>query len=185
MAENEINSGKTWHYDVVWYGPYDYDAENEVELPPIHRNNVLYMICGTHGLYGKNVPLYIGKTIRGVNSRIPEHSWIGDEPDPVKVYTACIGEFVSWEKNAVVEEYPPLDNAIITQIEALLIYVHQPVYNRQAKGGTIRFNGHISVFNTGRRSTLYPEVSTRRWIGDKVLLAQEARLAVDSDAENI
>jgi hypothetical protein len=169
-----MNNTETSHYDVIWYGPYDYDIENEVNLPDIHPNNVLYMICGTHGLYGKNVPLYIGKTIQGVNSRIPQHGWIADEPDPVKVYTACIGEFVSWEYNSSCEEYKPLSNSVISQVESLLIYVHQPVYNRQSKQGNIRFDSHISVFNTGRRSTLYPEVSTRRWIGDAVLMAQGA-----------
>lgn len=157
-------------YDVHWYGPYKYDPENEIYLPNIHSNNVLYMICGTHGLYGKSVPLYIGKTEQGVEARLSQHKWINSEPDPVQVYTACIGEFVSWEHSSSVEEYNPdeLEEQIITQIESLLIYVHQPVYNRQSKQGGIKFNNHISVFNTGRRSTLLPEVSTLRWIGDEV-----------------
>jgi hypothetical protein len=179
----KLTQQETLHYDVTWYGPYEYDPENDVDLPGIHENNVLYMICGTHGLYGKNVPLYIGKTIQGVNSRIPQHSWIAEEPDPVKVYTACIGEFISWDHNSKIDAYPPLSNSIITQIEALLIYVHQPVYNRQAKQGNIRFDSHISVFNTGRRSTLYPEISTRRWIGDQVLSAQEPSLSIEPKQE--
>ena len=46
-------------FDVFWEGPYEAD-----KLGDIHQNYVLYVICGTHGLYGRNVPLYIGKTVR-------------------------------------------------------------------------------------------------------------------------
>lgn len=156
------------HYDVCWYGPYEYDPDNDVLLPEIHVNNVLYMICGTHGLYGRNVPLYIGKTEQSIFTRISQHSWLSEEPDPVKIYTACIGEFASWKNNLEVEEYPPLATRIIEQVESLLIYVHQPVYNSKSKLGNNRFDSHMSLFNTGRRGTLYPEVSTLRWIGDEV-----------------
>lgn len=93
-----MNAIAVKHYDVCWYGPYNYDPDNELQLPDIHHNNVIYMICGTHGLYGKNVPLYIGKTEQSIRTRILQHSWIVEEPDPVKIYTACIGEFSSWKK---------------------------------------------------------------------------------------
>ena len=156
------------YYDVCWYGPYDYDPESGVRLPDIHTNNVLYMICGTHGLYGRSVPLYIGKTEQGIRERIAQHKWISEEPDPVKIYTACIGEFLSWKENMTIEEYPPLDSRLIEEIESLLIYVHQPVYNHRSKYGGSRFSFHLTVFNTGHRGPLYPEVSTLRWIGDEV-----------------
>ena len=55
-------------FDVWWDGPYDADA-----LDGVHDNCVLYMICGTHGLYGRNVPLYLGMTLRNLSKRISEH----------------------------------------------------------------------------------------------------------------
>ena len=126
------------------------------------------MICGTHGLYGRNVPLYIGKTEQSIQTRISQHSWLNEEPDPVKIYTGCIGEFFSWKKYYEIEEYPPLSTRVIEQVESLLIYAHQPVYNNKSKLGNNRFESHMLVFNTGRRSTLYPEVSTLRWVDDEV-----------------
>lgn len=123
-------------------------------------------------MYGKNVPLYIGQTNEGIGVRISQHNknWLEDEPDPVQIYTACIGKLHSWEHNSTQEEYAKgaLEDHVISEIESLLIYVHQPVYNRQCKQGSIKFKEHITVFNTGRRSTLYPEVSTLRWVGDSV-----------------
>ena len=116
-------------YEVYWYGPYDPDS-----LEDVHSNNVLYMICGTHGLYGRNVPLYIGKTERSIQARLNEHrTWIEDEPDPVKVYTAVIGKFMSWLHNSSIVEYLPLDRSVIEAVESLLIYSHQPVYNQPQK----------------------------------------------------
>ena len=69
------------YFDVHWDGPFDPEA-----LENVHGDSVLYMVTGTHGLYGRNVPLYIGKTERSIVSRLAEHSWIWNEPDPVKIY---------------------------------------------------------------------------------------------------
>src|SRR5208283_1307662 len=74
-------------FDANWDGPHEAD-----NLGDIHQNYVLYMICGTHGLYGRNVPLYIGTTDRSIESRIGEQKWIADEPDPVRIYVAVIGK---------------------------------------------------------------------------------------------
>lgn len=148
-------------YEVYWYGPYDPDC-----LENVHPNNVLYMICGTYGLYGRNVPLYIGKTERSIQARLNEHhTWIEDEPDPVKVYTAVIGKFLSWSHNSNIEEYPPLDRSVIEAAESLLIYSHQPVYNQRSKARADQLFREIRLFNTGHRSTLYPEISGRYYVG--------------------
>lgn len=158
---NEVAT-PTKYYEAYWDGPHDVK-----DLQTVHGNNVLYMICGTHGLYGRNVPLYIGKTEQKVHDRINQHSgWINDEPDPVKVYVACIGEFYSWSENEKIESYPPPLSGLIEQIESLLIYAHQPVYNTRSKQGNFQSVPPITVFNTGHRSTLYPEVSSLRWLGD-------------------
>lgn len=153
----------TEYFESYWDGPYDVS-----ELDEVHSNNVLYLICGTHGMYGRNVPLYIGKTEQEVKRRIAQHDyWLREEPDPPKVYVACIGSFSSWKENALLLEYPPLDRETIESVESLLIYAHQPVYNAKSRQGNIRLRNHFVVFNTGRRGTLYPEVSSLRWLSDK------------------
>ncbi len=146
-------------YDVHWDGPYGPD-----ELGEVDANYVLYMICGTHGLYGRNVPLYVGKTQREVSKRLREHKWIDNEPDPVTIYIACIGEFFSWEKNSAMEEYPPPSGRVIDAIEALLIIAHQCAYNTRSKCKESIGDLDVHIFNTGRRATLFPEVSSRFWV---------------------
>ena len=148
------------YFEVAWYGPFD-DAKH-ADLAD--ANLVLYMITGTHGLYGKNVPLYIGKTLQSVPTRIGQHEWIEWEPDPVKIYAAAISPpFTSWSEVAHMNSYPPLADAVISEVESLLIYAHQPVYNSRSKGGQQAVPRELHLFNTGRRSSLYPEVSSFYW----------------------
>jgi hypothetical protein len=54
---------------------------------------------------------------------------VGVEPDPVKVYWGYAAPFESWSRNYAMEEYPPLPKETVEEIEALLIFAHQPVYN--------------------------------------------------------
>lgn len=150
----------SYYYDVHWYGPHPSDSVEILD----DRNLVLYMLCGTHGMYGKSVPLYIGKTLRTVSARMKEHSWIANEPDPVQVYAAAISRnFARWDEIQNDDEYPPPENATVERIESLLIYAHQPVYNSRSKGHIGTEIEDFVIFNTGRRSTLLPEVSTMYW----------------------
>lgn len=145
-------------FNVYWEGPRDTDNLDDVD-----ENAVLYMICGTHGLYGRNVPLYIGMTTQVLAHRIGQHSWVEWEPDPVKIYWGYAAPFKSWSSNYAMEEYPRLSHEIIEEIEALLIFAHQPVYNARSKISAATKSGHIRIFNSHRRSTLYPEVSSLCW----------------------
>lgn len=148
------------YFDVHWYGPHSAEEAEMLNDP----NLVLYMICGTHGMYGKSVPLYIGKTLRTVSARMKEHSWLGMEPDPVQIYAAAISRpFTLWNEIESDTEYSPPENSVVERIEGLLIYAHQPVYNSRCKGSTGNAESDFIVFNTGRRSTLLPEVSTMYW----------------------
>ncbi len=148
------------YFDVHWYGPHTLDNAEILN----DSNLVIYMICGTHGIYGKSVPLYIGKTFRTVTSRMHEHEWLDNEPDPVQIYAAAISKpFQDWQELANDSEYPPPENKVIEEIESLLIYSHQPVYNTRSKGGSQLLDHDIVVFNTGKRSTLFPEISSMYW----------------------
>lgn len=150
----------TAYYDVHWEGPFPIDG-----LPDDDDSHVLYLICGTHGLYGKNVPLYLGITEQSTSARMAQHArWVRDEPDPVNVYLASIGAFESWEANEQMQEYKAPSRKVIESIESLLIYSHQPVYNRRSTGGGFTLDCPYVVFNTGHRGSLYPEVSSLRWL---------------------
>ena len=151
---------KPQYFNVHWYGPHSVEDARKLDDP----NLVLYMICGTHGIYGKSVPLYIGKTNRTVSQRLSEHKWIEHEPDPVQLYAAAISKpFQAWNEIANDEEYPVPDDQIIGEVEALTIFAHQPVYNERCKGGTQLLDHDVVIFNTGRRSTLLPEISSMYW----------------------
>lgn len=161
-----LSATSTTHYDVHWYGPYPLSA---LEEPDWDQNLVLYMITGTHGLYGNQVPLYIGMTEQGVRDRLKQHRhWLDIEQDPPQVYLAAIGEMTSWAELSQPSRatYPAPHRRIILEVEALLIRAHQLVYNQQAKQGGSHPGRHFTVFNTGKRGKLYPEVSTLRWHGD-------------------
>jgi hypothetical protein len=151
------------YFDVHWYGPFPYDGLLELESP----NLVLYMIAGTHGVYGKNVPLYIGMTEQGISDRVSQHeAWLRDELDPPVIYAAAVSEMKCWADISEKDEYPPPPRNVIEEIEGLLIYAHQLAYNVKSKQGGNKHTRDILVFNTGKRSGLIPEVSTMNWYGD-------------------
>ena len=151
---------KPQYFNVHWYGPHSVEDAEKLD----DQNLVLYMICGTHGIYGKSVPLYIGKTLRTVSQRLGEHKWIEHEPDPVQVYVAAISKpFQAWGDIENDEEYLAPENRIIEEVESLIIFAHQPVYNARSKGGSQVVDNDLVVFNTGRRSTLLPEISSMYW----------------------
>jgi len=151
-------------FDIHWYGPFPYDQLDELHDDP---NLVLYMVSGTHGVYGRNVPLYLGMTEQGIRDRMAQHkAWLQDESDPPMVYAAAISEMSCWADIAQKEDYPPPPRDVIEEIESLLIYAHQLAYNLKSKKGGNRHRRDLLVFNTGKRSGLYPEVSTMNWYGD-------------------
>ena len=64
-------------FDVYWEGPFGVDEFVEAkEEDHEFEYAVLYMLCGTHGLYGRHVPLYIGRSDRGIQRRILQHKKI-------------------------------------------------------------------------------------------------------------
>ena len=149
------------YYNVHWEGPFDLDTALAEENPVW----VLYMICGTHSLYGRSVPLYIGQTTRTAGQRIGEHQWIETQPDPVQVYLAAISPSISaWSDIDPDKDYPVPEQPLLNEIESLLIYAHQPGFNSRSIGRPPRINRDIVIFNTGRRSSLLPELSTMYWI---------------------
>lgn len=153
------------YYDVYWEGPFDYKSACSKK----DEAWVLYMICGTHSLYGKAVPLYIGQTRRNASNRIEEHSWIGSQPDPVQIYLAAISPgFSAWSDIGGLDEYPVPEKPLLNDIESLLIYAHQLGFNSKSIGSPPLIDGDFVIFNTGRRSSLLPELSTMYWLRSPV-----------------
>ena len=120
-------------YDVFWEGPWPI-----AEAKPA-SGHVLYQLTGMHYAYGADQLLYIGQTQRAhASARLWEHvrAWAADEADHVSVRLGSIGVFENWDgwrANTAARYEPAPDAEIVTAIERLLIYVHQPAYNSREK----------------------------------------------------
>jgi len=143
-------------YNLHWEGPFKW-GEHENKLKGCH---VLYAIFGYHPTYGSNVLLYIGMT-ESVSNRMKIHAdWIQDEYDVVSVRLASMAEITSWEKWRTDIQYPKANPTEVKPVESLLIYAHQPIYNKSNKDTMMTAQG-IRIFNTGKIGSLLPEVSYR------------------------
>lgn len=139
---------------VHWEGPFEWDQYKKHQK----RGHVLYAIYGSHHLYGRDVLLYLGRST-DVGTRIEDHAWwVEDEYDAVRVRFASVDDFKGWTEWLKVERYPPAPPTLVNDVEALLIYAHQPAYNTMGKG-TLK-NAGLRVFNTGMMGHLLPEVSS-------------------------
>lgn len=143
-------------FDVYWEGPFKW-GDHEREIKDCH---VLYSIYGKHPVYGHESLLYIGKT-ENIKNRMATHAkWIEEEYDVVTIRVASMGELTSWDKWGEYPRYGIARADDVIGVESLLIYAHQPAYNRTTKDGMQSANG-IRIFNTGRIGSLLPEVSYR------------------------
>jgi hypothetical protein len=69
-------------YNIFWEGPFEWDQREA----KIKHEHVLYQIYGSHHIYGRDVLLYIGSSVRGLNERLREHEeWLEDEYDKVLI----------------------------------------------------------------------------------------------------
>lgn len=148
-------------YDIYWEGPFEWDEKDQ----HIKDRHVLYQIYGAHHLYGRDILLYIGMTSKGVNQRLKEHEkWVYEEYDKVSIRIGSLGQFTSW-KDWSEGDYKEAEKSLVGQIEALLIYAHQPVYNKANKEQAKKAKG-IRIFNSGFLGQLFPEISYRYFLGD-------------------
>ena len=147
-------------FEVEWFGPnslasLEKYAEDNGEEASCWS---LYCIYGDHPLYGKNVPVYIGKATGRVPARLKKHSsWLEGD-----VYVGTAYKFENWQisegttfedKDRVI-----LEDATIQLIEKLMIFSLQPAYNRSNKS-TANGASSIRIFNTGRLGDLPTEIS--------------------------
>ena len=142
-------------YNVYWEGPYEWEKRYE----GVKDYHVLYQIYGAHHLYGRDVLLYIGLS-QELSRRLDEHNAQVDFAyDKVSVRFGAISKFLNWDDwRKSKGNYKKANPDLLAQIEALLIYAHQPIYNNQHKWDAAIAKG-IRIFNTGHHGQLFPEIS--------------------------
>jgi len=151
--------------DVYWDGPHKWE-----EKPPFKLGHVLCSLHGTHPLYGRDVLLYIGKTDVDMDTRLSQHAWwVEEELDVVTLKFASIRVFEgndsieNWRRNDD-ERKPDVTCSkkaapdIVREVEALLIYAHQPAFNTSGKV-SLNVRRGLRIFNTGKLGLLHPELS--------------------------
>ena len=151
-------------YDVYWEGPFEWEKGKR----KYKNNHVLYQIYGSHHLYGRDVLLYIGSTLRTPFKRLKEHEeWIEDEYDRMTIRFGSICEFTgpTWKEQVKQKPYPRAKKYVVENVETLLIYANQPAYNSRNKADAKKATG-IRIYNTGRIGHLLPEVSYKYFLGE-------------------
>lgn len=156
-------------YDIYWEGPYTLDEiiNNRKDDSDItHQGHCLYQIYGDHPCYGRDVLLYIGKTENMTNRLWQHYNKYSSQCESVKIFIGSCGIFESWEKREELVQYDLIDKYTLDAIESLLIHAHQPAYN-SSKLLSISFkNLNLRIFNTHKRKSLMPEVSTTYYRGN-------------------
>ncbi|RVU84111.1 hypothetical protein EOL70_11510 [Leucothrix sargassi] len=146
-------------YEVYWQGPYKPRKLSKLSTEEC-KKLCLYSVYGSHPIYGNNVLLYIGMTLRTVNQRLKEHSyWMDQERfGESRVYLASIGKFENWSESWEIDLFdrPPKD--VIEKVEKLLIYAHQ-TFGNTANKKQANLAAGLRIFNTGSYGSLKPEVS--------------------------
>jgi hypothetical protein len=149
---------------VHWEGPYSWDDCVNCKKD----GHVLYALHGAHHLYGNDVLLYLGRSYANVGSRMKDHDeWVAEEYDAVTVRYASVGDLkdAKWQDWMKGDRYSRAKPTLVEQVEALLIYAHQPAYNSMSKGSVAVAKG-LRILNTGRLGHLLPEISYLYHVGD-------------------
>lgn len=158
--------------DIYWEGPFSGHKEVKIYVNDDARGKetdyFFYQIYGNHQVYGKDVLLYIGLSNNGstgVVDRLEKHAaWISKLPSEVTIYIGSFGKFTEWVEWHKKRFYTESDNPDVLKpnfIESLLIFAHQPCVNSASKASPSFGTKAFRIFNTGRKQSLFPEISTQ------------------------
>lgn len=141
---------------LFWSGPFPLNQISQLRDEEKHYG--IYQVYGHHPLYGNNVLLYIGKADQQTfGKRIAQEEWEFDvDPGNTSIYIGQLGG----------KEQPTNDewSVQIDLCEKLLIYAHNPIYNRSSIYSIPEDQlKHIHVFNWYSYRDLFPEVSGKRF----------------------
>ncbi|MGQ0551817.1 MAG: hypothetical protein ACT4PU_01190 [Planctomycetota bacterium] len=131
-----------------WHGPYLLQASGQLCEHPLERQQLpadrggLYVIHGMNPLLATSSLIYIGETSRLATERLMAHKWLEQE----------------WRVEVYVAPLP--DRRLRKQLEALLVYAHQPPSNSKLVANPPRLRQPLRLWNEGRFWGLYPEVSS-------------------------
>ncbi len=148
-------------FHIDWAGPYSPDniPEDDEQV----NKAVLYQVYGTYHSYNQPCLLYIGKTERTVNERIPEHSWVLGMDYHRQISDSKNIELYFGTINIDPKQKSGEDTLTeITKCESLLIFAHKPVFNIKEKNN-LPENSDLRIFNWNNFRNLMPEVSALRW----------------------
>lgn len=138
--------------ELDWRGPFRYGPQgleaagdaphwaNADDLRDVSGRTGIYLFCVDHPIHGHQTLAYIGRSSR-VGGRLDEHvNWLREE----------------WSVSVYVARCP---DDQVKAVEALLIYVHSPIYNANGinKAPSV-VPEDLHVRNTGRFSALHPDV---------------------------
>ena len=77
----------------------------------------------------------------------------------MQVYAAAISKpFQAWNEIENDVEYLAPENRIIEEVESLIIYSHQPVYNTRSKGGAQNLGGDLVIFRITSYNVCYTKL---------------------------
>jgi len=113
---------------ITWDGPYTLE-ELKKGIEHIDKSKGVYQIYGTHPIYGSNVLLYIGKTVKqSFKKRImqEEHWWDNSDMGNVQIYTGRLFD-KEIRKKQKKEDFDWTND--ISLAEQLLINTHMPAHN--------------------------------------------------------
>lgn len=145
---------------IDWEGPFSYE-EIEKDSADVNKDFGIYQWYGTHPVYGVDTLLYIGKAgDQTFSKRISQNKgklgkyWT---PGQITIYKGRLGGSETPSDEQWNEE--------IKFAEGLLIYVHDPAWNRQGwnyEKLEKRVNESVTpirIFNWGKYKKLLPEIS--------------------------
>lgn len=145
---------------IDWEGPLTLSQAKELHSSSDYG---IYQYYGDHLIYGTNVLLYIGKTVKQkFGDRLSQHNWPAWIPSKTELY---VGRICTTEKIEFEEWEQKIDIA-----ERILIFSHSPAFNaanlnniNYKKLNTFNDSQDVRVMNWGKRKSLLPEVSVSRW----------------------
>ena len=156
MGESIIN--------IHWEGPFEW---KEALKKGRKKGYVFFQICGTHPVYGSDLPLYIGKTNNFAIVKLDELTGLTlhEEYDRVKVRLGSVGNWFDWDHwwNKAETPYPAPKGELkkkLEHIKKLLVIANHPLYNTKYKNEeTIGIPHDMRIFNTGQMGRILPEIS--------------------------
>jgi hypothetical protein len=138
---------------IEWFGPFSYGPDG---LAPSVRDlgsptakdfdrlltkPGLYMVYGDHPVHGDRALLYIGKA-NPLDRRLKEQQFWLQYEWRLEIYLSSVLQ------------------SNLDDVEKLLIYAHSPPYNSYCISMVPKLNGPIRIWNDGKLSKLYPEISS-------------------------